>query len=136
DEVGRGPLAGPVVSAAVILPQEFNVLYINDSKKLSIKKRQELYDEIKEKAIDIGIGIVDAQTIDDTNIYQATKLSMKRAVEKLNIRPNFLLIDALRCEEISIDQQPIIQGDSKSISIAAASIIAKVTRDNMMNRYN
>lgn len=136
DEVGRGPLAGPVVSAAVILPKDCNILFINDSKKLSIKKREKLYHQIKEEALDIGIGIVDANVIDEINIYQATKVSMALAVKDLRIKPDFLLIDAMKCDNIPISQLPINKGDSKSLSIAAASIIAKVTRDEMMNEYH
>lgn len=136
DEVGRGPLAGPVVSAAVILPKDCNILYINDSKKLSEQKREELYNKIKENAIDVGIGIVDPQTIDRINIYQATKKSMAIAVEHLEVKPRFILIDAMTCDNIPIAQKSIIKGDSKSISIAAASIIAKVTRDRIMEKYH
>lgn len=136
DEVGRGPLAGPVVSAVVIFPEDCNILYINDSKKISPRRREILYDKIKEVAIDIGIGIVDAPLIDRLNIYQATKKSMSIAVNNLKIKPDFLLIDAVKCDHIPIAQQSIIKGDSKSISIAAASIIAKVTRDRMMVEYH
>lgn len=136
DEVGRGPLAGPVVSAVVILPEDCNILYVNDSKKISPRRREILYDKIKEVAIDVGIGIVDAQLIDKLNIYQATKKSMSIAVNNLKIKPDFLLIDAVKCDHISIPQQSIIKGDSKSISIAAASIIAKVTRDRIMDGYH
>ncbi|RBP41146.1 ribonuclease HII [Garciella nitratireducens] len=136
DEVGRGPLAGPVVSAAVILPEDCNILYINDSKKISPHKREILYDKIKQVAIDIGIGVVDAQRIDKLNIYDATKESMYIAVNNLNKKPDFLLIDAMQCDHIPISQKSIIKGDSKSISIAAASIIAKVTRDRIMEEYH
>ncbi len=136
DEVGRGPLAGPVVSAAVILPKDFNILYINDSKKLTPQKREELYNLIQKYALDVGIGIVNSQVIDDINIYQATKLSMYNAVNNLKNKPDILLIDAMKCENIPIKQLSIIKGDSKSISIAAASIIAKVTRDRIMDNYH
>lgn len=136
DEVGRGPLAGPVVSAAVIFPRNINLLDINDSKKLSSKKREKLYHEIKECALDIGIGIVTSDIIDKINIYQATKMSMKAAVNNLKYKPDLLLIDAIRCENIAIEQIPIKKGDLVSISIAAASIIAKVTRDEIMNQYH
>lgn len=135
DEVGRGPLAGPVISAAVILPRNCDILYINDSKKLSEQKRKRLYNKIKKNAIDIGIGIVDSQIIDTINIYQATKKSMAIAVDHLRIKPNFILIDAINCDNIAIKQKSILKGDSKSISIAAASIIAKVTRDRIMEKY-
>lgn len=136
DEVGRGPLAGPVVSAAVIFPRDIDLLEINDSKKLSPKKREKLYHEIKECAVDIGVGIVTSDIIDKINIYQATKMSMKAAVNNLKYEPDLLLIDAIRCENINIHQLPIKKGDLVSISIAAASIIAKVTRDEIMNEYH
>jgi len=132
DEVGRGPIAGPVVSAAVILPKDFDVLYIDDSKKLSPQRREELYEKIYKKALDVGVGIVDSASIDDINIYQTTKISMAIAVKNLKYKPDLLFIDGIRCENIPIRQVPIIKGDSKSISIAAASIIAKVTRDRIM----
>ncbi len=136
DEVGRGPLAGPVVSAAVILPKDFLILHINDSKKLSPKKREELYIKIKDHALDIGIGVVDAPIIDRVNIYQATKMSIVLAVNNLQIKPDILFLDAMKCEDLPIPQWTIIKGDTKSISIAAASIIAKVTRDKMMEDYH
>lgn len=136
DEVGRGPLAGPVVSAAVILPKDFNLLYIDDSKKLSLQKREALYLQIKEQALDIGIGVIDSPTIDQVNIFQATKMSMALAVKRLQLKPDILLIDGMQCENISLPQWSIVKGDSKSISIAAASIIAKVTRDRMMDEYH
>src|SRR5690554_344879 len=129
DEVGRGPLAGPVVSAAVILPKDFQLLYINDSKALSPQKREELYIKINEKALDIGIGMVDSATIDQVNIYQATKMSMALAVKHLKLKPDILFIDAIKCDNIPVPQCSIVKGDARSISIAAASIIAKVTRD-------
>lgn len=136
DEAGRGPLAGPVVAAAVILPQKIFIEGINDSKKVSIKKREALFEIINEKALSIGIGIIDHTTIDEINILNATKEAMKMAVEKLSISPKYLLIDALKLTDINIKQTAIIKGDSKSISIAAASIIAKVTRDRIMDQFN
>lgn len=136
DEVGRGPLAGPVVTAAVILPKNCVIIGIDDSKKLTSKKRETLYNEIKEKALSIGIGIVTNSVIDEINILQATIKAMKMSIEKLNITPNQLLIDAVKLPDINITQESIIKGDSQSISIAAASIIAKVTRDNMMIEYD
>lgn len=134
DEVGRGPLAGPVVAAAVILPHDFHVLEINDSKQLSESKRDELFDKIKDSALAIGIGIKDEGIIDKVNIYEATKLAMIEAVENLTIDPEHLLIDAMVLD-LPIPQSKIIKGDTKSLSIAAASIIAKVTRDRMMKEY-
>ncbi|MDT2829676.1 ribonuclease HII [Vagococcus carniphilus] len=135
DEVGRGPLAGPVVTAAVILPKDFNIYEVNDSKQLSLKKRDELFEKIEEQAIAIGIGIKSHDVIDDVNIYQATKLAMNEAVANLSIQPDLLLIDAMTLET-SIPQEKIIKGDARSISIACASIIAKVTRDRMMEDYD
>lgn len=136
DEVGRGPLAGPVVACAVILPKDCKIVGINDSKKLTAKKREQLFDEITQKAIAIGIGIVDAKTIDEINILQATYKAMRIAILDMKVVPDILLNDAVRIPNIDIVQHPIIQGDSKSISIAAASIIAKVTRDKMMDAYH
>ena len=135
DEVGRGPLAGPVVAGAVILPKDCDILYLNDSKKLSEKMREALYDEIMEKAIATGIGIVGPQRIDEINILQATYEAMRMAISNLKIKPNLLLNDAVTIPEVEIKQVPIIKGDAKSISIAAASIIAKVTRDRLMVQY-
>lgn len=132
DEVGRGPLAGPVVACAVILPKDVDILYVNDSKKLSEKKREELYDEIMEKAIAVGIGMEDQNVIDELNILQATYSAMRKAIANLNVKPDVLLNDAVTIPEVDIKQVPIIKGDAKSVSIAAASIIAKVTRDRMM----
>lgn len=132
DEVGRGPLAGPVVAAAVILPKDCDILYINDSKKLSEKKREALYEEIMAKAVAVGIGIRDAARIDEINILQATYEAMREAVSKLSVQPDLLLNDAVTIPGIDIRQVPIIKGDAKSASIGAASIIAKVTRDRMM----
>jgi len=136
DEVGRGPLAGPVVAAAVILPEDFDVLGIDDSKKLSEKKRESLSVLIKEKALAYGIGIIDNQIIDEVNILEATKLAMKQAIETLDRKPEYILIDALTLKDVEIPQKGIIKGDSKSLSIAAASILAKVTRDKMMVEYH
>lgn len=135
DEVGRGPLAGPVVAAAVILPKDCEILYINDSKKLSETKREALYDEIMEKAVAIGIGMVGPARIDEINILQATYEAMRQAIGKLSIQPDILLNDAVTIPQITIRQVPIIKGDAKSVSIAAASIIAKVTRDRLMREY-
>ncbi|WP_206460805.1 ribonuclease HII [Anaerovorax sp. IOR16] len=135
DEVGRGPLAGPVVAAAVILPEDFSVLGIDDSKKLSEKKREQLFEEIKEKAVCYSIGIVDNQRIDEINILEATKEAMTQAIQQLKEKPEHILIDALTLKNIDIPQTGIIKGDSNSVSIAAASILAKVTRDRMMVEY-
>jgi len=136
DEAGRGPLAGPVVSAAVILPQSFPVSDITDSKKLTPKKRETLYDEIYTNSVSVGTGIVEPNEIDRINILQASLLSMKLAVESLNCDPDFLLIDGNYGIESDLPQEPVIKGDSLSISIAAASIIAKVTRDRIMEKYH
>ena len=135
DEVGRGPLAGPVVAGAVILPEDCEILYLNDSKKLSEKKRELLYDEIMEKAIAVGIGTVSPERIDEINILQATYEAMRIAISRLSVRPDLLLNDAVTIPQVDIPQVPIIKGDAKSVSIAAASIIAKVTRDRMMVQY-
>lgn len=131
DEVGRGPLIGSVVAACVVLPKDFVLEGLTDSKKLSEKKRELFYDIIKEKAIAIGIGIVDEKKIDEVNIYEATKIAMKEAIENTNIKLEHVLIDAMPLD-INIPTTSIIKGDAKSISIAAASVIAKVTRDRMM----
>ena len=136
DEVGRGPLAGPVVAGAVILPKDCEILYLNDSKKLSEKRREELYDEIMEKAIATGIGIVSPARIDEINILQATYEAMCIAIQQLETEPDLLLNDAVTIPGVTIDQVPIIKGDAKSVSIAAASIIAKVTRDRLMVQYD
>lgn len=135
DEVGRGPLAGPVVAGAVILPRDVEILYLNDSKKLSEKKREALYDEIMEKAVAVGIGMAGPARIDEINILQATYEAMRMAIEKLSVRPDLLLNDAVTIPSVEIRQVPIIKGDAKSISIAAASIVAKVTRDRLMKEY-
>ena len=135
DEVGRGPLAGPVVAGAVILPKDCDILYLNDSKKLSEKMREALYDEIMEKAVATGIGIVSPARIDEINILQATYEAMRIAIAKLKVKPDLLLNDAVTIPEVEMKQVPIIKGDAKSASIAAASIIAKVTRDRLMVEY-
>ncbi len=136
DEVGRGPLAGPVVTAAVVLPEDFDVLGIDDSKKLSEKKREELFDVIMERAVAVGIGMADEKTIDEINILQATKLAMRKAVEACDADIDYILFDAMKIEEIHIPQESIIKGDANILAIAAASIIAKVTRDRMMVEYD
>ena len=135
DEVGRGPLAGPVVAGAVSLPKDEPILYLNDSKKLSEKKREQLYDEIMEKAVAVGIGMVSPARIDEINILQATYEAMREAISKLAVKPDLLLNDAVTIPEVEIRQIPIIKGDAKSVSIAAASIVAKVTRDRLMAEY-
>lgn len=159
DEVGRGPLAGPVVAAAVVLPEDFDILGIDDSKKLSEKRREELFDVIKENAVAYGIGMADHATIDEINILQATKVAMRRALEELDIRLkesfrencagsaenpgaedsggiDYILFDAMKIEDVKIPQESVIKGDAKILAIAAASIIAKVTRDRMMVEYS
>ncbi len=132
DEVGRGPLIGPVVTACVILPHDFVLKGLTDSKKLSEKKREEYYSYIMEHALSIGIGMMSEKVIDEVNIYEATKLAMYQAVENSPITPDHILIDAMKLEKLNMPSTSIIKGDSKSISIAAASVIAKVTRDRMM----
>ena len=136
DEVGRGPLAGPVVAGAVILPKDDMILYLNDSKKLSEKKREMLYDEIMDRAVATGIGMASPARIDEINILQATYEAMRMAIDNLKVRPDILLNDAVTIPQVDILQVPIIKGDAKSISIAAASIIAKVTRDLLMVEYD
>ena len=136
DEAGRGPLAGPVVAAAVCLPENCELLYVNDSKKLSEKKREELFDQIREKAVSYGIGIVGPDVIDEINILQADYEAMRIAVSQWKPQPEVLLNDAVRIPGLSMKQVPIIRGDAKSLSIAAASILAKVTRDRMMAEYD
>lgn len=133
DEAGRGPLAGPVVAACVILPENCLIEGVNDSKKLSAEKRERLYDIIFEKAISVGVGIIDEKTIDEINILNATKLAMKKAAEQVKPKPDLLLVDAVKLDAIDIPQMPIIKGDALSLSIAAASIIAKVTRDRLID---
>lgn len=136
DEVGRGPLAGPVVAGAVILPKNCDLLYIDDSKKLSEKKREELFERIMEKAVSTGLGYVGPERIDEINILQATYEAMREAINNLSVSPDILLNDAVIIPKITCRQIPIIKGDSKSISIGAASIIAKVTRDRLMTEYD
>lgn len=136
DEVGRGPFAGPVVAGAVILPPDCEILYVNDSKQLSEKMREQLYDEIMEKAVSVAVGYASPQRIDEINILQATYEAMREAVSKLAVTPQILLNDAVTIPQITIPQVPIIKGDAKSISIAAASIVAKVTRDRLMREYD
>ena len=139
DEAGRGPFAGPVAAGAVILDltdPDKEILYLNDSKKLSEKKREQLYKEIKEKAVAIGIGLVDNHEIDEINILQATYKAMRLAISSLPVRPDFILADAVHIPDIDIPQEGIIKGDAKSVSIAAASIVAKVTRDHIMLEYD
>ena len=136
DEVGRGPLAGPVVACAVILPKDHDILYLNDSKKLTAHKREELYDVIMEKAVAVGIGMASPQRIDEINILQATYEAMREAISKLKVTPQLLLNDAVTIPGIEIPQVPIIKGDAKSLSIAGASVLAKVTRDHMMIEYD
>lgn len=136
DEVGRGPLAGPVVACACILPKDCNILYINDSKKLSKKKREELYDIIMKEAVAVGIGYNSPERIDEINILQATFEAMREAISKLSVTPDILLNDAVTIPGVDIKQVPIIKGDAKSISIGAASIVAKVTRDRLMEDYD
>jgi ribonuclease HII len=136
DEAGRGPLCGPVVAACVILPKDAELLYLNDSKKLSEKRRELLFPEIKEKAVSFGVGIVENDVIDEINILNATKLAMKKAIDSMSVRPEQLLIDAVHLDDIDIPQVAIIKGDAASVSIAAASVIAKVTRDHIMLEYD
>lgn len=136
DEAGRGPLAGPVAAGAVILPVDCEILYLNDSKKLTEKRREELFLEIKEKAVAWSVGIVNAGEIDEINILQATYRAMKKAVEGLIVTPDLLLNDAVIIPGVEIKQVKIIKGDGKSVSIAAASILAKVTRDHLMQEYD
>ena len=135
DEVGRGPFAGPVVAGAVILPKDHPILYLNDSKKLSEKKREELYEVILKEAVATGIGMASPARIDEINILQATYEAMRMAISNLSVQPDLLLNDAVTIPEIEIMQVPIIKGDAKSVSIAAASILAKVTRDRLMVEY-
>lgn len=136
DEVGRGPLAGPVVAGAVILPRDCQILYLNDSKKLSEKKREALFLEIKEKAVAYAVGVIGAEKVDEINILQATYEAMRLAVSKLGTQPQVLLNDAVTIPGLTMEQVPIIKGDAKSVSIAAASVLAKVTRDHMMEEYD
>lgn len=133
DEAGRGPLAGPVVAAAVILPRAYINKEINDSKQLSAKKRDKLFDEIKENALAIGVGIISADKIDEVNIYEATKLAMKEAISNLNYKFDLVLTDAMKLQGFDVPVIDIIKGDAKALPIAAASIIAKVTRDRIVD---
>ena len=135
DEVGRGPFAGPVMAGAVILPADCEILYLNDSKKLSPKRRETLYDEIVSKALAWSVARVEPERIDEINILQATFEAMREAVSKLDIRPDIILVDAVHIPELDIPQESIVKGDAKSLSIAAASIVAKVTRDRVMEEY-
>lgn len=136
DEVGRGPLAGPVVAGAVILPRDSKILHLNDSKQLTAKKRDELYDVIMREAVAVGIGYASPARIDEINILQATYEAMREAISKLSVKPDVLLNDAVKIPQVDIRQVPIIKGDAKSVSIAAASIVAKVTRDRLMEEYD
>ncbi len=136
DEAGRGPLAGPVVAGAVILPRDCEILYLNDSKKLSEKKREALFLEIQEKASACAVGVIGADRIDEINILQATYEAMRLAIGKLGFQPDVLLNDAVTIPGLTMEQVPIIKGDGKSVSIAAASVMAKVTRDHMMEEYD
>ena len=135
DEAGRGPLAGPVVAGAAILPADCTILYLNDSKKLSEKRREELFLEIQEKAVAWSTGMASPERIDEINILNATYEAMREAIEGLSVQPQVLLNDAVTILDIALRQVPIIKGDAKSVSIAAASILAKVTRDHMMAEY-
>ena len=135
DEVGRGPLAGPVVAAAVILPPECKIKGLNDSKKIPKKKHQDIYQAVLDKALAVGVGLMNNEIIDQVNIYEATKLAMKEALSKLSLKPDYLLIDAMKLD-VEIPQESIIKGDANSLSIAAASIVAKVTRDKLMADYD
>lgn len=136
DEVGRGPLAGPVTAAAVILPEDCEILYLNDSKKLTARRRELLYDEIMEKAVSVSVGMASPQKIDEINILQATYAAMRDAVNGLEVKPEVLLNDAVTIPGLDYMQVPIIKGDAKSVSIAAASVIAKVVRDRLMVSYD
>ena len=136
DEAGRGPLAGPVVAGAAILPKDSRILYLNDSKKLSEKRREELFVQIQKEALAWSVGIVGPERIDELNILQATYEAMRQAIEGLSRKPDLLLNDAVTIPGVEIPQIPIVKGDAKSLSIAAASILAKVTRDHMMAEYD
>lgn len=136
DEAGRGPLAGPVTAAAVILPKDCEILYLDDSKKLTPRRRELLYDEIMEKAVSVSVGLASPQKIDEINILQATYAAMRDAVAGLSVKPDILLNDAVTIPGVDVRQVPIVKGDAKSVSIAAASVIAKVTRDRLMIAYD
>ena len=135
DEVGRGPFAGPVMAGAVILPKDCEILYLNDSKKLSVKRREALFAEICEKAVSYHVARVEPERIDEVNILQATLEAMREAINNLSVKPDIILVDAVHIPGIDIEQESIIKGDAKSVSIAAASIVAKVTRDHVMEEY-
>ncbi len=132
DEAGRGPLVGPVVAACVILPKNYSLPGLDDSKKLSEKKREKFYDIIMKEAISVGVGIVDSKKIDEINILEASRLAMKLAIDNMDIKPEYVLSDAMKLTNITIPYKDIIHGDALSLSIAAGSVIAKVTRDRMM----
>lgn len=136
DEAGRGPFAGPVVAGAAILPKDENILYLNDSKKLSPAKRDELFDEVKEKAVAWGVGIVSAKRIDEIGVGKADFEAMRLAIKNMSVEADFALTDAFEIPQLWIPQKPIIKGDAKSVSIAAASILAKVTRDRIMDELD
>ncbi|MDD5724443.1 MAG: ribonuclease HII [Syntrophales bacterium] len=136
DEAGRGPLAGPVVAAAVVFPSDYTNGEIRDSKKLTPRKRESLYTIIRNDAISVGLGIMEASAIDRINILQATLSAMKMAISNLSLRPDYILIDGLNTIDLPVEQETIVRGDSLSISVAAASIIAKVSRDHIMDRYH
>lgn len=136
DEAGRGPLAGPVVAGAVILPKDCEILYLNDSKQLTPQRREQLYDEICDKALAVGVGIVGNERIDEINILQADYEAMCEAIGKLSVMPDILLNDAVTIPQVKLPQKAIIKGDAKSLSIAAASVIAKVTRDRLMEELD
>lgn len=136
DEAGRGPLAGPVVADAVILPKDCRIRYLNDSKQLSAKMREQLFEEIMEKAVAVGVGMSSPARIDEINILQATYEAMRKAIDALAVKPDLLLNDAVTIPGVDVRQVPIIKGDAKSLSIAAASVIAKVTRDRLMVEYD
>jgi ribonuclease HII len=136
DEAGRGPLAGPVVASAVILPRRVGFQGLNDSKQLTAAERERLYDEIRQRAVGVGVGVASEREIDAINILEATRLAMARAIQALSIEPDYLLLDAIELSAISLPQRCIIKGDALSLSIAAASVIAKVTRDRLMDDYH
>jgi ribonuclease HII len=136
DEAGRGPLAGPVVAAAVILPRDYENPEIKDSKKLTPRKRERLYEVIEHDALSIGLGVVEASVIDDVNVLQATLMAMKEAVSNLSLKPDYLIIDGSCCIFVPLPQEAVVKGDSRSISVASASIIAKVSRDSIMEIYH
>lgn len=132
DEAGRGPLVGPVVAGAVILPKNYELEGLNDSKQLSAKKREKYFPIIKQEAIAYGIGIVDAKTIDEINIYEASRLAMKKAIENMKVQPDYVLTDAMPIRDLNVPVEPIVHGDALSLSISAASVLAKVTRDHIL----